>query len=166
MVLVAFSTTFMGQTALLEKIIRAVTPLDVRVLVTVGPAIDPRALCAHPNVMVCASAPHSAVLPRASLVVTHGGHGTVIRALAHGVPLLCLPMGRDQSDNAARAVAIGAATSLSHRSNVGQIRQAIARSLADPKLRSAARHARAKLASERVGDPAIAELESLVTPHA
>jgi len=89
----------------------------------------------------------------------------VIRALAHGASLLCIPMGRDQSDNAARAVAIGAATALSRHASAGQIRQAIARSLADPKLRSAARHARAKLASERIGDPAIEELEGLVTSH-
>ena len=47
-------------------------------------------------------------MARAALVVTHCGHGTVMRALSHGRPMLCLPMGRDQNDNAARVVARGA----------------------------------------------------------
>ena len=42
------------------------------------------------------------------LPLTHGGPGTVIRSLVHGVPLLCMPMGRDQHDNTARVAALGA----------------------------------------------------------
>src|SRR5207248_8948080 len=60
------------------------------------------------NVHVCASAPHSELLKQAAVVVTHAGHGTVIRALAAGVPLVCMPMGRDQNENAARVVFRGA----------------------------------------------------------
>ena len=45
------------------------------------------------------------MFPDAAAVVTHAGHGTIMRALAHGIPLLCLPMGRDQDDNAARVFA-------------------------------------------------------------
>ena len=161
LVLVAFSTTFMGQVPLLEKILRALAPLPVQAVVTTGPALDPAAFRAPPHVTVCAAAPHSLLLPRAALVVTHGGHGTVIRALAGGVPLLVLPMGRDQSDNAARAVARGAAVALSHRASVGRIRRAIARAIGDEELHASARRARDKLASERVGDPAIEELEGL-----
>ncbi len=162
LVLVSFSTTFMDQVPVLRRIIDALTPLHVRALVTVGPSLDPRVLHAPPHVVVCASAPHSAVLPHASLVVTHGGHGTVIRALAHGVPLLCLPMGRDQSDNAARAVAKGAAMSLSHRAGAAQIRRAIVHATTDAQLHAGARHARDKLESERNGDPVVEELESLL----
>jgi UDP:flavonoid glycosyltransferase YjiC (YdhE family) len=165
-VLVAFSTTFMGQVPLLERIIDALGPLHVRALVTVGPSLDPRAFVAPAHVVVCASAPHSKVLPRAALVVTHGGHGTVIRALAHGVPLLCLPMGRDQSDNAARAVAIGGASTLSHRASVRAIRRAIAHNVGDARLHRGAQHAKEKLESERIGDPVIEELEALVATHA
>jgi UDP:flavonoid glycosyltransferase YjiC (YdhE family) len=40
--------------------------------------------------------PHASLLPHASLVVTHAGHGTVIAAATAGVPMICLPMGRDQ----------------------------------------------------------------------
>lgn len=162
LVLVAFSTTFMGQVRTLETVIEALSNLPVRALVTVGPALDPRAFRAPAHVIVCAAAPHSAVLPRTSLVVTHGGHGTVIRALAFGVPLLCLPMGRDQSDNAVRAVARGAAVSISHRASVPAIRRAISRALRDEPLHEAAQRARRELEREQTGDPPIEELERLL----
>jgi UDP:flavonoid glycosyltransferase YjiC (YdhE family) len=54
------------------------------------------------NVILLASAPHSKLFPIADLVITHGGHGTIMRALANGLPLICMPMGRDQNDNAAK----------------------------------------------------------------
>ncbi len=162
LVLVAFSTTFMGQASLLERIIRALGPLRVRALVTVGPALAARHFHAPSHVVVCGSAPHSKVLPDAALVVTHGGHGTVIRALAHGVPLLCIPMGRDQSDNAARAVALGAALTVSRHASAREIRQAIVRALDDTSLHAAARRVQTVLATEHIGDPAVEELERLL----
>jgi UDP:flavonoid glycosyltransferase YjiC (YdhE family) len=161
LVLVALSTTFMDQAPLLEKIIRALAPLPVRAIVTTGPALDPKSFAPPRNVTVCASAPHSAILPRAALVVTHGGHGTVIRALAHGVPILCLPSGRDQSDNAVRIEVIGAGIAISKHSRIGAIQRAIARAIADPELRENAARASQKI-RERKGDLAIEELEALV----
>ena len=56
------------------------------------------------NVHVVESVPHGAVLPHVDLAITHGGHGTLIRALACGVPVMVVPISRDQPDNAARAV--------------------------------------------------------------
>ena len=49
----------------------------------------------------------------AAAFVTHAGHGSTLRPLMAGVPLLCLPMGRDQNDNAMRAAHRGAALNLS-----------------------------------------------------
>ena len=46
------------------------------------------------------------------VVVTHGGHGTVMKALAAGVPLVILPHGRDQADTAARVTARSAGIAL------------------------------------------------------
>jgi hypothetical protein len=54
------------------------------------------------NVTLRRRAPHGSVMKDVSIVVTHGGHGTVSSALAHGRPLLVMPMGRDQGDIAAR----------------------------------------------------------------
>ena len=166
-VIVAFSTTFMGQEALLERIARALGDLHVRAIVTTGPSIDPSAIRAPQNVTVRASASHAALLPRASLVVTHGGHGTLIRALAFGVPVLCMPMGRDQADNAVRAEAIGAGLTISRHASTRRIRRAIEHALADGALQEGAQRARAQISREMQSDRAVAELESLLeAPHA
>ena len=106
--LVGFSTTFQNQIDVLRRVIDALSRLDVRAVVTTGPAIESAELPTAANVHVCASAPHSELMKEASAVVTHCGHGTVIRALAAGVPLVCMPMGRDQNENAARVVFHGA----------------------------------------------------------
>jgi len=163
LVLVAFSTTYMGHEKTLARIIRAFEGLPARAIVTTGPSIDPRTFDAPPNVTVLSSAPHAEIMRRASLVVTHGGHGTVIRALANGVPVLCMPMGRDQCDNAARAKHVGAGITLSRRARTSTIRAAIARALEDERLHERARHARDMIAKEMHGDLVIEELEGLVT---
>ena len=91
-----------------------------------------------PNVVVVDSAPHTAVFPHAAAVVTHAGHGTVIRALAHGLPLVCVPMGHDQNDTATREVARGAGLQLSTSAHVEQLRTAIERVLLEPGFRQRA----------------------------
>ena len=113
LVVAGFSSTFQNQGPLLQKTIDALGGMRVRGLVTVGPALDAQRFHAPANVVVRAAAPHSAVFAQADAVITHAGHGTVIRALACGVPLVCLPMGRDQNDNAARVVARGVGLRLS-----------------------------------------------------
>ena len=59
------------------------------------------------NVRVEEFVAQTEVLPEADVVVCHGGSGSVVGALACGVPLLVLPMGADQMDNAARVAALG-----------------------------------------------------------
>ena len=57
-------------------------------------------ISAPDNVTVTRWARHAEVLPHCSAVITHGGHGTVMKALIAGVPLIVVPLGRDQPDNA------------------------------------------------------------------
>jgi UDP:flavonoid glycosyltransferase YjiC (YdhE family) len=98
-VLLTFSTTVMeGQAALVEHACAAVAGLDV--VLTLGPALDPVPI--PDGVEVLAAADHDALLPECAAVVGHGGLGTVLRALAHGVPQVLLPLGRDQAFNAGR----------------------------------------------------------------
>jgi MGT family glycosyltransferase len=162
LVLVAFSTTYMGQERLLRRIIRAMKGVPARAVVTTGPSLDPKSFDAPPNVEVCASASHAELLRHASLVVTHGGHGTLVRALAAGVPVLVMPMGRDQSDNAVRAKHIGAGVRVSRHASTFAIRRAITSALADESLHANARHARDEIARESRGDRAVEELETLL----
>jgi len=62
------------------------------------------------NVRVEFYVPHAEVLKRACLLVSHAGHGVVLKALYYGVPMVLVPWGRDQPGVAARAEALGVAT--------------------------------------------------------
>jgi UDP:flavonoid glycosyltransferase YjiC (YdhE family) len=94
-------------------------------------------------------------------VITHGGHGTVMKALIAGVPLVVVPLGRDQPGNAARVVHAGAGVRLRKNASVSALRAAIARVTEDPRYRAAARRMAARLAAERDDDRAIVELEQV-----
>ena len=59
--------------------------------------------------MVSGFVPHSQVLNNAALVVSHAGHGIVMKSLYHGVPMVLVPWARDQFGVAARAEALGVA---------------------------------------------------------
>jgi MGT family glycosyltransferase len=114
LVLVAFSTTYQAQEELVRRVIAALGTLPVRALVTTGPALELKADL-PPNVELSSWVPHDEVLAKAALVVSHAGMGTVMASLAHGVPLVCLPMGRDQNDVAARVVHAGAGLRLDRK---------------------------------------------------
>ena len=108
----------------------------------------------------------SRLSPRASAVVTHAGHGTVMKALSHGVPLLCLPLGRDQGDNAARVEASGTGLRLSPGASAARIRAALERLLREPSFQHRA-HAMARvIARYQAEDAAVTELEALAQRNA
>lgn len=163
LVLVGLSSTYMAQGDLLGRIVTALGTLPVRALVTLGPSLEPDALGAvAPNVTVVAAAPHAEILKHAALVVTHAGHGTIIKSLAAGVPVVALPMGRDQPDNAARMVAAGAGVTLKPSAKVEAIRAAVADVLETPSYTAAAGRLAVAMAAEGESDRALAELEALV----
>lgn len=62
-----------------------------------------------PTILAIDYAPHAALFPRASIVVHHGGVGTSSEALYAGKPMLVVPYGFDQPDNAARLKRLGVA---------------------------------------------------------
>jgi UDP:flavonoid glycosyltransferase YjiC (YdhE family) len=100
--------------------------LPIRGVLTTGRAVDPGDIPAPPNVQVLRAAPHRRVLAEASVVVTHAGHGIVMKALAAGVPMVCMPMGRDQKDNTARVLRLGAGIEISKRAKPIRIATAVA----------------------------------------
>jgi UDP:flavonoid glycosyltransferase YjiC (YdhE family) len=155
------STTYMRQERALRRCVDAVSKLPVRALVTVGPSLDPAAFHGGQNLAVVGSAPHDQVFPRASAVITHAGMGTVMRALAHGLPLVCMPQGRDQHDIAARVRWHGAGLRLGPRASAAKIRAALHRVLHQPSFREAAERLRQAIQADLVADRAIAELEAL-----
>src|SRR5947208_982421 len=162
LVLVGLSSTVMRQERLLQRAADALGQLPVRGLVTTGPAVDPAVISVPPNVTVTRWVRHADVLPHCSAVITHGGHGTVMKALIAGVPLVLVPLGRDQPDNAARVVYAGAGIRLRKNATVSALRTAISRVIDDPRYRAAARTMAARLAAERDDDRAVDELERLL----
>ena len=165
LVLVGLSSTVMRQEGLLQRIADALGQLEVQGLITTGPAVDPALIAAPPNVSVTRWVRHADVLPSCSVVITHGGHGTVLKALAAGVPLLVVPLGRDQPDNAARVVHLGAGIRLRKSASVSALRMATARVIEDPRYRAAAAWMAARLAAERDGNLVVDELEHVASSH-
>jgi MGT family glycosyltransferase len=159
LVVVAFSTTYQVQEELVRRVIAALGPLPVRALVTTGPALDLNETVA--NVEISAWVPHAEVLPRAALVVTHAGMGTVMASLAHGVPLVCIPMGRDQNEVAARVVHAGAGLRLGREADEATIAAAVREALNDPALIAGAARLADVIGAEIATDRAVAELEAL-----
>jgi MGT family glycosyltransferase len=161
LVLASFSTTFQDQRDLAGRVLTALDGLPVRALLTTGPALDVSGLPVPSNVEVRAFVPHAAVLPRASLAITHAGLGTVHAALAAGVPLVCIPDGRDQGDNAARVVAAGAGMRLSRRVSSSRLRRTIVAALEDESLMRAAARLADAFGNEDGAARAVDELEAI-----
>ncbi|MFF2274486.1 nucleotide disphospho-sugar-binding domain-containing protein [Agromyces sp. NPDC058126] len=159
LVLVALSSTFQNHADCLQRIADALARLPVRGLVTTGPAIPPELIETSENVVVVASAPHRAAMRRASLVVTHGGHGTVMKSLAAGVPLVVLHHGRDQADNAVRVVRHGAGVAVPRRAPSDDIAAAIERVLGNARYREAAERLGAAINRDVSGSALLDELE-------
>jgi MGT family glycosyltransferase len=164
--LVSFSTTFQNHGGALQRVIDAIAGLNIRAVVTLGGSVPRGALRGAANVVLMDKAPHRPIMAEASLVVTHGGHGTVMKALAHGRPMLVLPHGRDQFDNAARVAERGAGLSLPPDSGVAEIRAALSRLLEEPAFTGAAMALGAAVVREAEVSPAVAILEDEAAPRA
>jgi UDP:flavonoid glycosyltransferase YjiC (YdhE family) len=99
-----------GSGDLFERLLAGLGGIDVDVVATVGRDLDPGDLGPQPpHVRVERFVPQAEVLPHADLVVSHGGSGSLMAALAHGLPSLLLPLGADQPHNARRVAELGLA---------------------------------------------------------
>lgn len=108
------STAVHAGESFLRESLRAARALGQRaVLFTGSPAMRARLPQALPPELHCVEyAPHATLFPRAAAVVHHGGVGTSAEALFAGVPMLVVPHGFDQPDNAARLRRLGVAEAL------------------------------------------------------
>ena len=161
LVLAALSSDYQAQEGVLQRIADALGKLPVRGVVTTGLGIRPDTIQAPPNVQVVRSGAHGRILREASVVVTHCGHGTTLKALAAGVPVVGLPMGRDQMDVAARVVHAGAGRRLRASASPAAIARAVTDVLQTPGYRQQAQRIAADIARERATDLAVAEIEAL-----
>ncbi len=140
LVLASFST-MPGQTepSTLQRVFDALEGLPLRLLLATGP-FSPETLAIPPNAAIFGYVPHAAVLPHAALAINHAGHGSVMAALAHGVPLVCLPtLGADQGIIAGRVQALGVGKAIPGQAGANELRSAVEQVMATPAYRVAAR---------------------------
>jgi UDP:flavonoid glycosyltransferase YjiC (YdhE family) len=150
---------------LFERIVGGVRDLPVNVVATVGRALDPEVLGPQPpNVHVERYIPQAQLLPKCRLVVSHGGSGSVVGALAHGLPMVVIPIGADQPRNAQRCNDLHVARVLhALEATPERVRTAAANVLADPTYRLNAEQLRDEIAALPGPDHAVRLLERLAT---
>jgi UDP:flavonoid glycosyltransferase YjiC (YdhE family) len=160
-ILVSLSTLNQGQASLMERILVALRGLSVQAIVTLGPSLAASQFTPPPNVTLETFISHAAVLPHVDAMVTQCGLGALMKALTHGVPLVCIPLVGDQPDNAARVTARGVGLRVSADAPPARIREAIQRVVTDPAFKQAAHQLAIKMAGEDAVQAAVDEIISL-----
>jgi rhamnosyltransferase subunit B len=106
-------------------------------------------------------APHELVFPFACAVVHQGGIGTLSETLLAGKPMLIMPYGHDQADNAWRARRLGVARVVSRgRYRAGVVARELSRMLDDPTPGVAALRVSRDVSGERGGERAADLIEA------
>lgn len=163
LVLVSFSTVFEQRSApSLQHALDALAALPVRVVATTGGVLAPEEIAPPHNALVLGCVSHGALMERAALVVTHGGHGTAMRSLRHGLPMVCIPaLAEDQPLIASALQERGAGIALAREPAIADIRDAVRKILDTPDYTQAARHWVAALAATQGADCAADSFEQL-----
>ena len=142
--LVSISSQMQDDVPLAMAAMSALEGKPIRAVLTIGPDHHPSELASVPsNVRVERVISHAAVLERGVLLLSHAGHGSVMKALWTGRPMVLVPWGRDQPGVAARAAALGVAAVVPREvASSEALSAAVDRALTDEEMRSAsARHA-------------------------
>ena len=162
-VAVTLGTMLPGRTDALVGILDGLGVLDIEVVATVGQELDPAALGDRgPSVHVERWLPMSRLLATADALVFHAGSGTMLAALAAGVPLVLLPVAADQPENADRCAATGAGIPLPPDARGSdEVARATRAVLEDPRYRAAAARVAAEIASMPEPAELLPRLEAL-----
>ncbi len=140
LVLLAPSTAHDSENHLVRTALAALAEEPVRVVATTNRVAPQRPIEVPGNAVLVEWLSYSQLMPAASLVVSHGGHGTVARALGAGTPVLISPIVGDMSETAMRVAWAGAGLSLPWRlCRPAPLRWAARRLLGEPKFTAKAR---------------------------
>jgi len=115
LVLVAPSTAHDSDNHLVRTALEALAGESVRVVATTNRVVPQRPIEVPANAVLVEWLSYSQLMPAASLVISHGGHGTVARALGAGTPVLVCPITGDMSETAMRVAWAGAGLSVPWR---------------------------------------------------
>jgi UDP:flavonoid glycosyltransferase YjiC (YdhE family) len=148
---------------LFQRVLAALRDLHVNAIATVGREIDPAGLGPQPeHVRVERYVPQAPLLAHCDVTISHGGSGSTIGALAAGVPIVVLPMGADQPENAQRVEALGAGVSLDvMRCTPAEVGAAVEAVLGEPAYRAAAARVRDEIAALPGPEAAVDAIERI-----
>jgi UDP:flavonoid glycosyltransferase YjiC (YdhE family) len=163
LVLVSFSTGFEQRSVdKIQRTLDALGELPVHVVATTGGIVEPSELRVPGNAVALNYAAHDPILRRAALAITHGGHGTAMRSLRHGVPMILMPgLAADQPFIAAQMQEWGVGRALPGDAEVGAIKAAAEDILAQPSYRKRAQQRATALAAVDGANAAADELEEM-----
>ncbi len=163
LVLVAPSTSQDPEHRLLRATLRGLADEPVRVLATTNRRPPERPVDVPGNARLVDWVSYSRTMPACAAVVCHAGHGTVVRALASGAPVVACPHAGDMAENAARLRWAGLGVSLPRRFHTARgVRLAVLRLLADPRYAERAAGVRDWCARHDGAATAASEVESFV----
>jgi MGT family glycosyltransferase len=132
LVLIAPSTAHDSGNHLVRTALAALAEEPVRVVATTNRVVPQSPIEVPDNAVLVEWLSYSQLMPAASLVISHGGHGTVARALGAGTPVLVSPITGDMSETAMRVSWAGAGLALAWRlCRPGPLRWAARRILGD-----------------------------------
>ncbi len=164
--LISLSTVPMGgEIAIARSALRALAREPVRTLLTLAPDYPRDELGALPaNAMVTEFVPHDRVLNDTALIVSHAGHGIVMKGLQFGVPMVLVPWARDQFGVAARAEALGVAAVV-RRENCSdeKVAAAVERVLDERRYRQKVSEVSRRLRQEDPEECACGHIEALLS---
>jgi MGT family glycosyltransferase len=167
LVLVAPSTSQDPSHRLLRATVEGLADLPVRVLATWNRRPLERELAVPANTRLVEWVSYSRTMPACDVVVCHGGHGTVLRALTSDCAVVVVPAGGDMGENAARLDWAGLGVRVPQRflspTTVGL---AVERALADGALRSRVRSVAAWAEREDGATHAAEAVEALAAQRA
>ncbi len=167
LVLVAPSTSQDPDHRLLHAALRGLADAPVRVLATWNRRLPSRPLSVPDNAKVVDWVSYARTMPHCDVVVCHAGHGTLVRALASGCPVVACPVAGDMNENAARLAWAGAGVRLPRRFiSPRPIRHAVERALGEPSIRARARELAAWAAAHDAGAAAAVLVERLARKEA
>ncbi|HEX2382362.1 MAG TPA: glycosyltransferase [Acidimicrobiales bacterium] len=161
LIVISLGTTPMDEAPVLQRVLDGVGEAHVRVVATLGAHIDPTSIRVPANATVTGYIRHAAVLPHASLVITHGGLGTVVASLAHGLPMVCIPLGREQPANANAVERVGAGRVVDNASSSTAIARAALDVLESRTYRDAASRLASTIEELQASNAARMEVEQL-----
>jgi UDP:flavonoid glycosyltransferase YjiC (YdhE family) len=155
--------TVFNRPAVFSAIIEALRDEPHHLILTVGRDVDPGQFGPQPeNIHIERYIPQSLLLGHCDVVLSHGGSGTIMAALAAGLPLVNIPLAIDQAENAARCVEIGVGLSIAPEERTpAQIRAAVREVLTERSYRAAAERVRDEIAALPGPEYAVALLERL-----